>query len=216
MFIGTSVNQPIGTILCWFVSLNWIGDHTILGFPIISQVYLGNMFTSYPKSKITLSTSYSPICALNLNSPLVLFFHCTWFTIICAMGVSISYVQWSIISYSVFNANSSFISSMQLLKNSFSMLPFTFDFYGTTWSMTWGTDDDAPQSYLSISFLSLWHVSFFWWGSKVGRGHVEFLTHYSTCFPPFIISNPVLAPPSVINLILGPPLCSLTYIFYIF
>jgi len=94
IFTGNPVNMPIGTILYWFSNLNWIGDQTNLGFSIISHVFLGKTFTSDPKSNITLSMSYSPIYALKLNSPLVLFLHNSWFTNFFSIGVSFPCAQW--------------------------------------------------------------------------------------------------------------------------
>lgn len=75
------VNLPIGTIFCWLVILNCISNHCNFGFPINSQVFLGNVLELYPKSIITKSISYFLIYAVNVISFLVLFFcYCKLFT----------------------------------------------------------------------------------------------------------------------------------------
>jgi hypothetical protein len=156
---------------------------------------------------MTLSTSYSPICTLNLNSLLVLFLRSTWITTLCTMGVSPPYMQWSIISYIPFNTVSSFIISTKLLRNYLRVLTFLVVFSSAAQSLTCGTDDvDDPQSYPGTSFLSLWYVTFSYWGSNFGIGPADFLSHCLSCFPPVVTSDLVLAPPCIKNSILGPSL----------
>jgi len=141
IFIGIPVNQPIGTILCWFSNLNWLGYYINLGFPIISHVFFGNRFTLNPRSKMTLSTPYSPTYILNMNSLLVLFLRSTCFTTLRVAGISIYYVKWSFISHNAFITISFFIISMQLLINSLRVLTFSIDFSGIVWSHTRGAYD---------------------------------------------------------------------------
>ena len=61
----TLCNLPIGKIFCWLAIHNWIGDHCSMSLPMHSHVCFGNTFASDPKTKMTSSISYSPVCTVN-------------------------------------------------------------------------------------------------------------------------------------------------------
>ena len=59
-------NLPIGRIFCWVSIHSWIGNHYNASLPMHSNLYFGKTFASNPRSRITLSISYSLIYAVNL------------------------------------------------------------------------------------------------------------------------------------------------------